>query len=781
MNHYREQVANAVRATTIHSPTRFSWFGKYSNPYPRRQIRAFTSVTARTLLLFDLQNQLYSNFYCCGGARPDLEGETPIPPVATKNFVAELAAANRAKGFCVDAGWNIREVRKDQVLVRRDRLEVWARPIDCLSVRAKLVPGKQLSLRVSREAREISPGFYFVLGKALWPHKPGAIVRYYWNLTVEGALRFLRAAPTILDRATVPFRLKVANHPDRYNRCDAGVLYLREQDCEAASEQLVKIFSEVGPFLKQWTPALTKTLAPGLGWAEDPGDSDTTMHRNSFGTHRCHLLADGIVCAYERHQTSLEDRLQVVERRLLEEGISLEEPFRNFRRRRGCRMELLAVQAKACHGVKLTIPNVPGDSLLRRAQEIGQRIAGEAIWDGNRCNWLGAAPPRAVREPAQEEMKYTPLGVDIYSGTAGVALFLAELCAEGGKDLRSTAIGAISQSFSRAESVRPGSRLALYTGWTGIALAAARVGIITGEGKWVERSDQLVRQLIREEKELAGFDLLSGKAGAIVGLLALHRVLENAQLLQTAEWLGNELIREARWDRDACSWKSGSVKSHQNLTGLSQGTAGAAYALLALFRETADARYRKTAVGAFEYERRSFDREASNWPDFRLREQQPRSRERPGVVCFGNSWSHGAPGIVLSRLHAFETLKCESYKLEVMNATNTIRQPLDDWRKSHSGNWSFAEGLGGNCEVLLCASEILQNDQGAVRASVIKIVQEACANFAKRGHHWPCGTKAGETPSLMLGLSGIGYLCLRLANPQIPSVLALPAEGLPRS
>ncbi|NJL57749.1 hypothetical protein HC928_23425 [bacterium] len=41
--------------------------------------------------------------------------------------------------------------------------------------------------------------------------------------------------------------------------------------------------------------------------------------------------------------------------------------------------------------------------------------------------------------------------------------------------------------------------------------------------------------------------------------------------------------------------------------------------------------------------------------------------------------------------------------------------------------------------------------------------------------HWACGTPTGvETPGLMMGLAGIGYQLLRLANPQsVPSILTL--------
>jgi lantibiotic modifying enzyme len=39
--------------------------------------------------------------------------------------------------------------------------------------------------------------------------------------------------------------------------------------------------------------------------------------------------------------------------------------------------------------------------------------------------------------------------------------------------------------------------------------------------------------------------------------------------------------------------------------------------------------------------------------------------------------------------------------------------------------------------------------------------------------NWPCGTIQGDTPGLMLGRAGIGYFYLRLADPNVPSVLLI--------
>ena len=114
------------------------------------------------------------------------------------------------------------------------------------------------------------------------------LVRVYWNLTATGAVTFIRTATRVLNGADAYFRLKVVNDAARFERCDAAVLYMRKSDYGAARELLRRIYSDVVCVLKPETPALTKPLAPGVGFAEDPGRG------NSFGLHRCCLLADGM-------------------------------------------------------------------------------------------------------------------------------------------------------------------------------------------------------------------------------------------------------------------------------------------------------------------------------------------------------------------------------------------------------------------------------------------------------------------------------------------------------
>ena len=68
----------------------------------------------------------------------------------------------------------------------------------------------------------------------------------------------------------------------------------------------------------------TKRLAPGLALAEEPaGPAD------SFGTHRCGLLAEAIIRAYEQKTEAIHSRMEVLAACFDEEGLSLHTPFLN--------------------------------------------------------------------------------------------------------------------------------------------------------------------------------------------------------------------------------------------------------------------------------------------------------------------------------------------------------------------------------------------------------------------------------------------------------------------
>lgn len=757
------QLETAIRATSFHSPTTFSWFGKRSSPLPPATRRAMTPKTARGYLLFSLQSQLYNHFYCRGFAAPAERIVTGCSALSVTPFVEALSAANCGSGSWED-GWEVCAIQEDGLVVRRAGLELRASPRACLAPRGvSIAPGGRVMLRFPKELRSMSPGFYVALGDTgLVRDGSQPLVRFYWHLTSAGAIHFMHRATRLLNQAGLPFQLKVLKDPGLYTRCDAGVVYVRKCDCDAAVAILERVYPTVVANLERRVPVFTRPLAPGVGLAEDPGQAE------SFGLHRCRLVADGMIRAYERGEMTVDRRLRVVAERFAEEGISLEKPFLNpgssdeyhFQPRPARRSRRAgAAQARA-----------PGaEAFLRVAADIGHRLAREAIWHGDRCNWVGGVPGPNMPTACRFVTTYRPLGPEVYAGTGGIALFLAGLhAATGNGAARRTALGALRQALGHADAVPAANRLGLYTGWTGIAFAATRVGTLLGEESLLKQAARLLQRVATIDQGARAFDLLSGGAGAIVALVRLREALDTPFLLECAVRLGDDLLRAADRSAAGCSWKSASQPGRRNLTGFSHGAAGIGYALLELFQATGDPRYLDAASQSFQYERSWFDPAAGNWPDFR--EEPARSARGTTPRSFGSHWCHGAPGVAVSRLRAYELLKDETCRAEALTALQTTRAAIEAALHAGTANFSLCHGLAGNAEVLLYGREVLGRTAGDAGLAH-EVANAGVERYAAlRRAAWPCGV-AGQPPGLMLGLAGIGAFYLRLHSPVIPSIL----------
>ena len=187
--------------------------------------------------------------------------------------------------------------------------------------------------------------------------------------------------------------------------------------------------------------------------------------------------------------------------------------------------------------------------LLATAATIARDLAGSAVWFDGRCSWMGALPGDE-RRPLGSRRTYAALGPDLYDGTSGVAIFLAEAAAALDDDrLRATAIGAIRHATTHADRVGTGG---LHEGRLGIAYAAARVAACTGS----EAAREDARVVVGGWREPGGaLDVSDGAAGAALALLALAGPLEEPGLLERAGALGDVLI--ARANRSAAGWSWG--------------------------------------------------------------------------------------------------------------------------------------------------------------------------------------------------------------------------------
>lgn len=410
-------------------------------------------------------------------------------------------------------------------------------------------------------------------------------------------------------------------------------------------------------------------------------------------------------------------------------------------------------------------PASPGAGVqryLETAARLGRQIVDEAIWHGDRCNWIGAMPEE--QGSGGFALTYAALPPDLYGGTAGVAVFLAQLFdAAPEPNLRRTAVAAMNQALSRVDDVPGTAAMGFYGGRTGIGVAAARVGRLVDEPRLIECATSPLAALPDRSEE---YDLIAGPAGAVLGLLTLARLLGDTSLERRACDLGARLIEVATPEPQGLSWGSPSLPVTGNLTGLSHGAAGVGLSFLELFQATGDARFRAAAEQAFAYERSLYDPGVKNWPD--LRDLSSRLGQAAEGVTFATFWCHGAPGIALSRIRALQLLNDEAYRGEALAALGTTSGWVSSMLASGIGNFSLCHGLAGNGDILLDGRGVvgIESERLAYRVG-----DSGIDGYASTGTPWPCGTHEGQTTGLMLGLAGIGYFYLRLYDPLVPSLL----------
>lgn len=423
---------------------------------------------------------------------------------------------------------------------------------------------------------------------------------------------------------------------------------------------------------------------------------------------------------------------------------------------------------------------------LDAAARIGARLVREALWDGDVCTWQVMAPNR--KNPRVRVAVPEIAGGAVYQGSAGIALFLAELYRlTNDVDARRTAIGAARHAAAQAlEASFP--RIGFHNGRVGVAYAIARTGMVADQPRLLAAADALVATVEGHEQEDRSFDVIGGAAGAILALQHLSAWLADDQPRRIALSLGEHLIRMARLEPVGWSWGGSTSAVVRNLTGYAHGAAGIGHAFTELYRTTGSAAFRYAAEQAFAYERQFFDPSSDNWPDFRhealgryayegrmdelaqrIRDGEPPPAHRPSSMT---AWCHGAPGIGLSRLCAFDVFRDSAYQLESRAALRATVRSLS----RVGSNYSLCHGLAGNCETLLLASDLA--DEPALRHRAELVALHGLEQFASSDRGWPCGTLgAVRDPSLMLGEAGIGHFLLRLCDRQVLSVLALAVPG----
>jgi hypothetical protein len=312
MSLYRDQIAEALAAVRILGATQYAWLGRRSRRLAAE--RDLDDAERRRYLVYSLGEELYFSFYCHGTPVTARWG-LPQPIASQLSLLEAMSQANTGRGSW-DGGWTVARVDAEHVVASRDRVRVRVAASDCDGV---VAPGATVRLRLPKELPSITPGFMTVLGDV--PLDASRFVRVYWNVASGGAAALVRAITSSLNHALVPFELKVADHPLRFARSDASILYVGADAFGAVRATLIEIAVALTGRLRPAVPAFTLELVPGVGLAEDRDGG------GSFGARRCALLADAIARAHEQGLATAEDRLNVVADRFAEAGVLIDAPY----------------------------------------------------------------------------------------------------------------------------------------------------------------------------------------------------------------------------------------------------------------------------------------------------------------------------------------------------------------------------------------------------------------------------------------------------------------------
>jgi len=327
---------------------------------------------------------------------------------------------------------------------------------------------------------------------------------------------------------------------------------------------------------------------------------------------------------------------------------------------------------------------------------------------------------------------------DVYSGDAGVALFLVDLhAATGEKRWLEAARKLLDRALELDAKAAPDK--GLYTGTAGVGQVCLDAFRASGEEAFLDRARACAGRIARAGPYTV-VDVISGAAGTGIFLLNLHAATGEAAHLAQARAAGDYLARTAVRGGGKAHWPIGG----RVYLGFSHGAAGVAYFLLHLHRATGDPEYLALA------------REGAA---FVLAHESPGGRWLKMTAPFDETknpcavqWCHGSPGIGL--------LFCDLGYEEPLR--RCVAATLAEGRTARVGGCQ-CHGVAGNAELLV----------EAYRRNGDEALLEAARTFGSallepHGDGFRVATGVGGyryPPGYMLGIAGIGRFFLRLAAP----------------
>jgi len=339
---------------------------------------------------------------------------------------------------------------------------------------------------------------------------------------------------------------------------------------------------------------------------------------------------------------------------------------------------------------------------------------------------------------------------NVFDGCGGISLFLAEYHRQtGSATALELAIGANQWCSSKEHK---GPSRGLLTGKTGVAMSWLHLSQIAQEPKYLSYCAENA-EILRHEDPGPVTDLMGGAASNGLFLVRLWQVTNEKNYLDGAircgEWLKKTLVRDEKGCH--CITHLNGDFGEVPYLGIAHGISGVAYYFLLLHEVTQENDWAELAKEILETLVRHAvpDKGGVNWPPLLGRTELDRCQ-----------WSHGAPGIGLVFVKAYEVLNEPSY-YEIAQKCGETTYAYGDARN----NATQCIGLSGCGELFLELFRVQQETRWLRRAEKFAELAMGYKESLPEGDAWPTDEPGLFTADYMYGAAGIGHYFLRVWKP----------------
>lgn len=374
--------------------------------------------------------------------------------------------------------------------------------------------------------------------------------------------------------------------------------------------------------------------------------------------------------------------------------------------------------------------------------------------------------------------------VTLYSGVPGITLFFMELFLQtNNKKYFIAAKKGLNWSIKNLEMTNIYDT-GFITSNSGIILALTRMYDITKEEQYLQFALNVAMKISEMKTPLKIHDYISGNAGIIFILTILHSYTKEDFLLELIDIYLKYLLNNMKMSKKGLYWDH-YPDNIDGLCGFAHGVSGIGYVFLQLGHYFSNDTYYWLADQAFLHEAAYFDKGINNWGDLRLfknndedLKKQKKAFLRKNFKAFTkysdmNAWCHGAAGIGMARLLAYQLTGNKKYKKELNNALRkTIQTDIENKKKYV--RFITCHGKSGNADLFIEAFRFFNNKKYLEYAgkSLHSILKRKLSGYIYDSGFGFRGAKGNEDVSLFMGNAGIGYQYLKFLQPlRVPSIL----------